>query len=410
MINKGWMSNFLKGVLLVSLFMVTAGCWDRQEIEERAVVLGIGVDQAEPGAAQKEESIAHKPGTLTPPEQGMIRLTVQVAVPGRIPLGPGAGGESSAGGNKTLWIVSGVGHTMDDALTGLQQRIAPPLFFGHLRIIVVSEKVAKKGMQNLNDYFRRNPDIRRMSWMFISKGSAMDIMKASPQLERVPTIYLMTTMDQSVKMGRFPNDFLGIFWSSMSSKGKEGYLPYAEHIGRDNIEIDGFAYFRGDKLVGVTKPVDIIFYMSVMGMNPSGGQAFVKIPGTSEYLEYSGRSRKAITRVDIVNGQPHINVRILLEGNIREKSNEEVVLSHDIIQTMEKQLEKDAEKEFLDLIHRTQKKGSDIFGFGEHVRARQWKYWDQNIKTKEKWQEMYRDIKVDLTVQIQIRRVGMKAT
>ncbi|MBD0379572.1 Ger(x)C family spore germination protein [Paenibacillus sedimenti] len=405
--HHGWTSYFSKAIILICIFLLTAGCWDRQEIEERAVVLGIGIDPAEPGAAEEEAQISHKKGALDIPEHGMIQLTVQVAVPGRIPLGPGAGGEG--GGKRTVWVVSGVGHTIDDAINGLQQRIASPLFFGHLRVIVVSEKVAQKGMQNINDYFRRNPDIRRMSWMFISKGSTTELMKASPQLERVPTLYLMTTMDQAVKMGRFPNDFLGLFWSSVSAKGKEGYLPYAELKGQDSLQISGLAYFRGDKLVGSAQPVDIILLMGIMGMNPAGGQAFVKIPGTSDYLEFSARSRKVFTKVDIQDGQPHVRVKIMLEGNIREKSTEEVKLDHTVIQTMEKQLNKDAQKAYLDLIRRTQEKGSDIFGFGEKVRARKWKYWDQHIKTKEKWQQMYPDIKVDLTVQVEIRRVGMKA-
>ncbi len=141
-----------------------------------------------------------------------------------------------------------VGFTIDDAVNALQQRVSPPLFFGHLRIIVVSEAVARLGMQNLNDYFRRNPEVRRLNWMFICKQEASDIMFASPQLERVPSLYLMTTMDQAVKMGRFPNDFLGVFWNASSSKGREGFLPYVELKKEQNIQISGMAYFRGEKI------------------------------------------------------------------------------------------------------------------------------------------------------------------
>ncbi|MFC5446913.1 Ger(x)C family spore germination protein [Paenibacillus aestuarii] len=410
MAGRVWLRVVFKGMALLLICLSLSGCWDRQEIEERAVILGIGIDQAEPDAEKKELPLSHKPGQLHIPSKKMIRLTVQVAVPGRIPLGPGmGGGESSSGGNRTVWVVSGVGHTIDDAINGLQQRIAPPLFFGHLRVIVVSERVAKNGLVNLNDFFRRNPEIRRMSWMFISRGEAMDIMKASPQLERVPSIYLMTTMDQSVKMGRFPNDILGLFWSASSAKGKEGYLPYCELDGENNIKIRGLAYFRGDKLAGTTDGMDITLFMGIMGMNPSGGQAYVQVPGKSEYLEYSGRSRKALTKVDIQDGKPHVRVKIMIEGNIREKSNESVKLSHDVIQLMERQLEQDAVKMYQDFIHRTQEKGADIFGFGEHIRSRQWRYWDEQIKTKEQWEKMYPDLKVDIQVKVQIRRVGMKA-
>ncbi|MEW9668532.1 hypothetical protein [Ammoniphilus sp. 3BR4] len=72
----------------------------------------------------------------------MIRLTVQIAIPGRIPLGPGEGG---GGGEKPVWVLDVVGHTIGDALSNLQQQVADRLFFGHLRVIAVSEAVAILG-------------------------------------------------------------------------------------------------------------------------------------------------------------------------------------------------------------------------------------------------------------------------
>lgn len=411
--NPAWIRNGRRCLAICLLLFITTGCWDRQEIEERAVVLGIGIDEAAPGAEKEDEEISHREGELPVPGKSMIHVTAQIAVPGRIPLGPGGsggGGGGGGGGINTVWVVDSVGHTIDDALNNLQQRVAPPLFFGHLRIIVVSESLAKKGIQNLNDYFRRNPDIRRMNWMFVSKGEAKKVMTASPQLERVPTLYLMTTMDQSVKMGRFPNDFLGIFWSSLSAKGREGYLPYAEVKQKDKIQISGLAYFQGDKMVGTASALDIQLYMGLTGMNPSGGQAYTQVPGTEEIVEYSGRSRKALTKVTIENGRPRIRIKIYLEGNLREKLNEKVTLSHEVIVKAQEQLAKDSKKAYEDLIRRTQEKGADIFGFGEHVRAKEWKYWNQHIRTKENWQEMYKNINVDVQVQIHLRRVGMKAT
>jgi spore germination protein KC len=339
----------------------------------------------------------------------MVRITIQIAVPGRIPLGPGGGG-GGGGGQDTVWVVDGVGHTIDDALNNLQQRVSPPLFFGHLRVIVVSEEIAKKGLENLNDFFRRNPEIRRTNWMFISRGLAYDVMKASPQLERVPTFYLMNTMDQSVKMGRYPNVFLGKFWSLSSAKGSEGVLPYVQLKGQETTEIGGMAFFKNDKMVGLAKPREIAFYMGIVGVNVAGGQAYFNVPGTSQYVLFGGRSRKRFIKIDIRDGKPHISLKIKIEGNLLEKSNEAVRLSPEIILQIEKQESIDARKAYLALIKETQAKGADIFAFGEQIRAKHPKYWDQEIKTKEKWQEMYKELSVEVKADIKIRRVGMKAT
>ncbi|MDF2958294.1 MAG: germination protein Ger(x)C [Paenibacillus sp.] len=409
-------NNWIKAVKLLLVLCLTfpllTGCWDRLEIEERAVVLGVGIDEAEPGEVSKEGEISHLKNAFPAPKTGLIRLTVQIAVPGRIPLGPGGmgGGAGGGGGQNTVWVVDGIGHTIDDALNNLQQRVSPPLFFGHLRVIVVSEAVAQKGIQNLNDFFRRNPEVRRMNWMFISHGMAIDVMKASPQLERVPSLYLMNTMDQSVKMGRFPNDFLGLFWSSSSAKGSEGYLPYVMLKGQSTMEIGGMAYFKNDKMVGLTQPLEIAMFMAITGVNVGGGQVFVQVPGTTQYVLFGARHRKRAIKAEIRNGKPHIKIDVHIEGNILEKANESINFQHDIITQIEKQLGKEATRAYRNLIKKTQEKGSDIFAFGEQIRGKHPQYWNREIKTKEKWQEMYEDLSVEINVEVNVRRIGMKAT
>lgn len=399
--------------LLASLL---TGCWDRLEIEERAVVLGIGIDLAGAEAERQEDEISHSVHSLPPPKTGMLRVTVQIAVPGRIPLGPGAGGggagapSGGGGGQNTVWVVEGVGHTLDDAVNNLQQRISPPLFFGHLRIIVLSEALARRGIENLNDFFHRNSEVRRMNWMFICEGEAIELMKASPQLERVPTIYLMNTMDQSVKMGRFPNQFLGMFWSASSSKGREGFLPYVKLKSQGSIQLNGLAYFRNDQMVGVTDPIDIPIYMGILGQNPAGGQAFVKVPGTKDYVLFGARNRKSSIRPYVKDGKPHMSIEIMLEGNLLEKANESVQLEDAVLRQIEQQLIAETTKAYRQLIRETQEKGADIFGFGEQFRGKLPRYWDKEIRTKAKWQQMYRDLSIDLNVSIHLRRIGMKAS
>ncbi|MEC2132312.1 Ger(x)C family spore germination C-terminal domain-containing protein [Brevibacillus centrosporus] len=80
-----------------------------------------------------------------------------------------------------------------------------------------------------------------------------------------------------------------------------------------------------------------------------------------------------------------------------------------LLEQIERQDEQGAVKFYEGLIKQTQAKSADIFGFGEYVRAMEPQYWNQKVKTKERWQEMYKDITVDLQVNIEIRRVGMKA-
>lgn len=400
--------KLLTAVILV--LPILTGCWDRLELEERAVVLGISVDKAEEEAVKEEDEVSHLEGKFPAPQQGLIRVAVQIALPGRIPLGPGEAGGGAGTADKTVWVISVVGHTIDDALMNLQQQISGRLFFGHLRVIVVSEDVAEKGLQNVNDYFRRNSEVRRMAWMLIAKGNAEALMKASPQLERVPTLYLLSTMDNAVKMGKFPNDFVGNFWTDSSKKGKEGFLPYVGIMKEENIEILGLAYFKSDKMAGKTEPLEIGAYMGIKGIRQAGYRGIISVGGPSGTITLFATSRRSKIEVAIKNGLPHVTVSIFNELNIEEKMNEQFLINNpDVIERIEKEDEKAATKFHESLIEQTQKVGSDIFGFGEYVRAKEPKFWNEHVKTKEKWQEMYKEISVDVTVEIRVRRVGMKA-
>jgi|GEM_PF-295650 germination protein, Ger(x)C family len=407
-------------IMLVSLAVLLvapllSGCWDRLELDDRAIVLGVSIDEVNDEELLAEESeVTHLRGTIPAPKKGMIRVGVQIALPGRIPLGPGEGGGGGGGGgetNDTIWVLDVVGHTIDDAFTILQQQVSSRLFFGHLRIIVVSEKIARKGMGNINDYFRRNPAVRRMAWMMVSKGKAREMLNASPKLERIPTLYLMSTLDNGIRLGKFPKDYIGQYWSNTSKLGQEGFLPYIDIKKEQNVEVSGIAYFKSEQMVGVTKTLEIAGYLGLRGVNPAGYRTFVILDKNdlSTAVMVNVRHRDVKWSLQIKDGIPHFTIKVELEVDLDEKytSNSKVV-SLSEIQKIEKQHEEVSVKAYENFLRKTQVKQSDFIGFGEYVRAKNPEFWKQHIRTKEDWQRMYKDVTFDIQVDVRLRRMGMK--
>lgn len=405
MINV-WRKRINRFLVFLLLLPMLTGCWDRLEIEDRAVVLAIAIDEAKPQEANESSNATQ---ILKDPKskKGLIRITVQIAVPGRIPLGTGGTGGGPSG-QKPVWVLTSVGSTIDDSLMNLQQQLADRLFLGHLRVIVVSEVMARKGIENEKDFFRRQPQVRRTVWMVVSKGKASDIMRATPQLERVPTLYLVATLDHAKEMGKLPNNFLGVFYSASSAKGQEGSLPYLDLKKESNIEIAGLAYFKGDKMEGTTTPLQIGHFMAMKQINPGGYSVITHIPGSDTSVIFQSTHRKAKITTEIKDGKIHAKVVSQIEGDLREKSNENLTLTKETIKKLEQSIEKDGKIGFEKLIHQTQKDGCDIFGFGEDVRAFHSSYWNREIKTKQKWEDMYREMSVEVSLRINIRRIGTK--
>ena len=402
---------FRKRRLLILFFLLlpfVSGCWDSKEIDKRANVLAIGIDAASSKEQNSEDAIAHLKNKLPIPNKDMIKMTAQIAVPGRIPLGPEQGGGSS---QNPVLVIQVVGHTIDDAIVNLQQEVANQLFLGHLRIIVLNEKVARKGTKRFNDFLRRNPQIRRTANLVVSKEKAATYMKVTPKLERIPSLYLADMVDNLASQGKFPPSFIGRFWTVLSSKGQDTYLPYFTIKGKSNIQLNGLAYFKGDRMAGKTSPLEIGDFMSVIGISKGGYAAFSKVPGTDKVIMIGTKTRKTRIKVNLKGGKPHVIIKIRYQCEIVEKESQKISLSDSrTIEKIEKEFSKSVIQSIRGFIGKTQAAQSDIFGFGEYFRAKIPKYWRQNVSTKENWEEIYKDeLTFEVNVDTHLRRVGMKA-
>ncbi|TLS48320.1 Ger(x)C family spore germination protein [Paenibacillus antri] len=411
------MRTLVTAILSVSALLLLTGCWDRLEIEERAVVLSIAIDAADPEVVEKESMVNSKnrksEHSIPVPEGKTVRVTAQIAVPGRIPLGPGgsSGSGGSSGGGNPVWVLESYGYTIDEALQSMQQEVADRMFFGHLRVIVMSEEYARRGTGNLSDYLRRNPEVRRLAWLVVSKEEAAQYMRTAPQLERVPALYLLSTMDHAVQMGKYPMEPIGSFWIKMSSLGQEANLPYLELQEKNNVRLSGLAYFKGEKLVGVTQPLEVGLFMGLSGSEQGGYSSYVRIPDSEETAMFRVSNRRSKTRAYIKNGRPAVEVTVFLEGNLTEASDQGKgnLNTQEDLQKIGKDLSDRFSDRYVTFIRYMQKKESDIFGYGEYIRAHEPAYWNRHIRTKARWQSAFKDMDVKVNVTFDIRRVGQKA-
>jgi spore germination protein KC len=386
---------------LILVLPILTGCWDRLEIEERGTILGLAIDPI----VKKVQNIT---GPFAKSDIAGYKLTAQVGIPGRIPLGPS--GPSAGGGpsEKPVWIISKTGKTIDDAINNLQQELATRVFFGHLRIIIVNQALAKSGMGDIQDFFRRNAEIRRLAWLIISKGSAGTVIRATPQLERVPTLFLVSTMDNAVRMGKIPNVFLGNYWSTLSSKGREPVLPLISLHQNNLIEIQGLAVFKGDRMVSSLDQLGTAAYMELTGEHAAGYGVAVPVPGDPKHsATIKGSNRKTKIKLRKDKEKPSFDVYMRIEANLEEKTgksrNDDRMTKQIGIETS-RLLMKNQKKTLKTL----KKLRTDIIGFGEYVRGEDPKYWSK-YRSRKEWDKEFANLDIRLHLNVEMRRSGMSS-
>ncbi|RKQ28551.1 Ger(x)C family spore germination protein [Oceanobacillus halophilus] len=392
--------------LLFGILLVLSGCWDRYELEERANLLGLAIDVATEEDMEKEPSVTHKNGEFPDREEDdYIKLTAQISLPGKIKLGPeGGGGEGS---KKNAWVLETVGHTIKDAMANLQQQLAEKLYLGHVQIIVISEEIAEKGVTEINDFLRRNPEVRRTSWMVINGGDAKEVLEAAPPVESVPSLYLSNTLDNAVRQGKLPREYLGKFWIDLADIGIDPMIPSIKVEDKDRILVDGMNYFKGDRMVGKFSPIEIGVYMSVMGENQGGYSYAVKLPEEEGIYMIKATERDSKIMTELKNGEPRASIDITIDSIIEEETKTEN-LNQNTVRKIEQEAEEKAKKLGDEFVKNLQEDGSDVFGLGARIRAKHKNYWNEEIKTNDKWTETYKEMDIKVTYNINIKRTGME--
>lgn len=365
-------------VLLLAAMI--SGCWDQREIEERISVVAVGIDLADENPKR-------------------ITATVQIPIPIKI-----AGSSGGAGGSgDPVKVMSATGRTLVEAFTDLQRRLNQQLFFGHTRVIAIGEELARAGLYDELDAFRRNPEIRRLLWPLVVKGKASDLLESKPELEQIPTVFIMSMIETGGDTGRIPDINLGKFYIDFSSSAEDPYLNYVE-AGEKGVKWLGIAVFRGDKMVGSLDELDTWSFMRV-GRKTNGGPIIFEYGGgDNELISFTTDTTHVKSRYRLEGGRVAAEFTVYVEGDLIAKTFDTDFSDLREIEKLERKAEEYLEKEAAAMLRKLQKEfDSDILGIGTRLRAYHPRVWSQ-VKDANYFPEA--DIRVKYVVKL--RRIGME--
>ncbi len=390
------MHRFIFIILLLASITNLSGCWDKQEINEISMTTGIAIEMT---------------------SEGRYRIIAQDTNPRVTASSTGSAQEFAKAYRNRITE----GDSIYDALNRLALITPFHRFFSHTQVIIVSEDIAReKGVNDILDYFERNPQFRKDIWFIIGKGSLIDLIDVAGRISLVPSLRINEIINSNKTANFVVPLTTGQFITLLQSKSTQPYTAGVE-IGNNSIPneatqgimngqvpepsleliINSTAVFRQDKLTGWLDIKESRGLQWVRGEFKKGPITFdnPEVPGKK--IGASVLSCKTELKPQISNGDLSIIINIELESYLQQVEGNINIHEPEGITSLEAAQEKHVKEEVEAALKKAQQEFNvDIFGFGEAIHRSYPEKW-QEIKAD--WSEVFPEINVDVQVKSIIR-------
>lgn len=189
-----------KFLLLFFMVLIVTGCWDREELEDRSYVIGLGLDKS-----------MHK---------GKIIVTMLLA-------NPEVGSQQSGGGSieKPREIITFEANDFIAAKVTANAIISRIITYDLLKIIVVSEELARDpNFVRIIYDAAFDKQIRMNTYLAVSNEKASNyFVKNHPKMETRPHKYFQYMIDHGIENGLIPDSTLHRFFKT-TERGTDLFL------------------------------------------------------------------------------------------------------------------------------------------------------------------------------------------
>ncbi|MDQ0173037.1 Ger(x)C family spore germination protein [Paenibacillus tundrae] len=383
---------------LISCFLVVlpllTGCWDRQELNQLGIMLGLGIDK----------------------EGDKIKVSAQVVVPSEI--------SSKSGGGRGTPVTQyqATADSMLEAIQKLTETSPRRIFMSHVRILVFGEEYAREeGIYDVMEALMREPTVRPDYYVMVArKTQASNVLDLLTPLENIPAEKLFNSLDVSAKIWSPTTTVTGDeLMDTMLSPGIQPVITGVEIIGNrsksgeksniESIEVSarlnttGLSVFKKDKLIGWLTEEESKGFNYVKG-NVKTTVGHVDCPKTEGTVTMKTLRTSTDRKVKFTRGEPVMNLKVKNVSSIGSVECKFQIGSMTAIRELEKLSEERLVELMKNSVNSVRRKFHvDIFGFGQEIYQSNPKYFK---KVEGNWDQHFEDLEVKYEANSQIRRVG----
>lgn len=386
------------------LSILTAGCWDRRELQERNFVLAVGIDMADvhkPGITPEQEAKINHTETFVQPH-GAKRYRVSLQI---LKLGTGGDGKDKS---KT-YVISNTGESIFEMVRDMLGQSSKSLWFEHVQLIIISEAVLRQtGLGEILDFFKRDSEMRSRMHVYVTSGEARSFLEYIPQSKEAGGIYLSNIIKlhtRNIHVAGARTDLASITrYADNNSNLLVSRIEMADKV----VKLGGLALFKKDKFLGYVDEYGLAGMKYTFGSEKS---AIITIPcpdHPDHQVVFELFRHDTRLRPHVDGGAIYFTLDISMYGNIGE-------LQGDIERdnTMDPQYVHKLENAFADEIKRTVSYSQQISQkemrvdylniFASKLKVYEPDTWE---KVKDQWDEIYPEIPLVISVNVFIKNIG----
>lgn len=366
-----------KLILLLPLLFLLTGCYNYRELNDLAIVSGISISK----------------------EENTYKVTAEV-------VNPKKQQDTSSSKEPDFVIYTTSGSSVQEALRKIVKESPKKLYGAQMEILIIDEETAKNELNNVLDFFARDPEIRSEFYVLIGKSS--NILDVITPLENISSKNIVSSLEAN-------NLYLGTsnlvtyhdLISNYLNPNIEIALPTVEIVGNElegentkNIEsttsevasiISNIGVFKNNKLVGYLTTKESLVYNIVM----NNTQTFLIETKYNNNQFIVNEIIDSSTEMELDTKENKITISIKGKASISEANCDKDLEKETTILSIQKDLNNTTEKLIKNSIENTiQKYESDIYGFLDLIYKTDPKYYK---KIKDDW---YKNILKNIDIEV----------
>lgn len=389
----------MKKILIIfcvclNMFIVT-GCWDRTEIDRNIFIGAIGIERGID--IDNKELINSIESDQSFKERNIEKIKVTLAYPDLSKYSTTSGGMPE---DKTI---TSSGFSIEDVLYNISKKSSRTINLDYTKLFLVSDELLSypEVMKEVLDFMLRQPSLNRSMQLVAVKGSIEDYMNVDLYMEKNIHEYIGGLIKTNNKNGVVSTITINQFLTSTYINGN-GIIP-ALKLDKDKkqIVIAGVAIVKDYKVEGYLDPQNT----SVMDMLKGNLKNIKKSIYKDQHpldMEFDNIDRKIAFKKE--DGKYKFYISLSLDGRINDHYLGGDLLNEDNILKIQAIVDNLIADECYKFIKQSQKEWkTDLVGFGPYLKKFHPDVWKD---IKDSWEDIYKDIIVNVDVKTTIRRIG----